>query len=198
MDFAIPFANQINLPVGIISTARVSQRRLTEMRLMYHDHAAAGRIIEQEGNRLIYEVYAAELPEAEGQVLYCTTILYPGQVGDEYHMTKGHYHVKRDRAEVYLGLAGEGYLLLQLEDGRVQSLPMSVGTVAYVPPFWAHRSVNTGSSPFVFFAVWPGDAGHDYATIEQFGFSKLLIAQEGKPALVDNPQFTHQPGHSNQ
>src|SRR5262245_27162381 len=115
MKELVPFAAQVNFQMGIISpVGKVTQRRLSDMRPMFHDPMAVDEILAQEGDRLIYEVYAADLPEDEGQILYCTTIIYPGQVGGEYHMTKGHYHAKRDRAETYLGLAGEGNLLLQL------------------------------------------------------------------------------------
>jgi glucose-6-phosphate isomerase len=103
-------------------------------------------------------------------------------------MTKGHFHVKRDRAEVYLGLSGEGYLLLQTDAGEVSSVPMQAGTVAYVPPYWAHRTVNTGAEPFIFFAVWPGDSGHDYGTIEKIGFAKIMVERNGTVTLLDNPK----------
>jgi glucose-6-phosphate isomerase len=52
---------------------------------------------------------------------------------------------------------------------------MGPGTVAYVPPNWAHRTVNTGEEPFVFFAVYPGQAGHDYGTIEKTGFPQRVL-----------------------
>ncbi len=145
------------------------------------------RILEREGDRLIYEVYVAEVPKEEGHLPHCTTIIYPGRVGEEFHMTKGHFHKRRDRAETYLGLAGQGHLLMQTDDGRVSSLSMRRGTVAYVPPFWAHRTVNTGDEPFIFYAVWSGDAGHDYGAIERTGFAKLLVARNGRPTLVGNP-----------
>ena len=192
MNYMAPFALQVDFPTGVIGpTAKLSERRLSHMRSMYIDPAAVEHILQREGDRLIYEVYAADLPEEEGQVLYCTTVIQPGQIGFEYHMTKGHYHTKRDRAEVYLGLAGEGYLLLQFEDGTVQSVLMQAGTAAYIPPYWAHRTVNTGLAPFIFFSAWPGDAGHDYGTIEQVGFAKLIINQDGQPKLIDNPKFTN-------
>jgi glucose-6-phosphate isomerase len=159
------------------------------MRGMYADDDAMARIFNNEGNRLIYEVYPVDLPEEEGQVLYSTTIIYPGRIGEEYHMTKGHFHEKRNRAEVYLGLAGEGYLLLQTADGTVNSVLMQPGTVAYVPPYWAHRTVNTGDKPFVFFAAWPGDSGHDYGTIEKAGFAQILVSRNGQVVLVDNPKY---------
>jgi glucose-6-phosphate isomerase, archaeal len=182
-----PFGLQVNFETGLIGGAKLIERRLSHMCGLYADSAALDQIIQSEGDRLVYEVYAADLPETEGNVLYCTTVIQPGQVGREYHMTKGHYHAKRDRAEVYLGVAGTGSLLLQLADGTVRAVEMTPGTVAYVPPYWAHRTVNTGDTPFIFFAAWPGDAGHDYGTIEQIGFGKLLVSQDGQPVLIDNP-----------
>lgn len=190
MQIMQPFGLQVDLHSGKFApVGPISKRSLSDMRLMYADTDAVNRILKDEGDRLIYEVYGSEVPEGEGQVLYCTTIIYPGRIGDEYHMTKGHFHAQRDRGEVYLGLAGEGTLLLQLEDGTVNNVPMREGTAAYVPPFWAHRTANTGTTPFVFFAAWPGDAGHDYATIEKVGFAKLLVARDGKPTLIPNPKY---------
>jgi glucose-6-phosphate isomerase len=39
----------------------------------------------------------------------------------------------------------------------------------------------------VTFFLYPGHAGHDYATIEQCGFRKLVIAGIGGVEVVDNP-----------
>lgn len=185
-----PFASQVNFSTGVIvPSGKVIERRLSDMRGMYLDAAEYDRILREEGNRMVYQVYPVALPEEPGQVLHCTTVLHPGKVGDEYHMTKGHYHQLRDRAEVYLGLAGRGYLVLQLEDGTVEKVLMEPGTAAYVPPNWAHRTCNVGSEPFIFFAAWPGDSGHDYGTIEKLGFAQLLVDRGGEPTLVPNPRY---------
>ncbi len=190
MQLMEPFATYLDFKSGTLTPGTtVIQRRLSHMRGMYLDTAAYNRIMQEEGDRLIYEVYTVDLAEEAGQVLHCTTILYPGKVGDEFHMTKGHYHALRNRGEVYLGLEGQGYLLLQLEDGTVRSVPMQPGTAAYVPPYWAHRTVNVGDTPFIFFAAWPGDSGHDYGTIERMGFAKLMIERDGQPVLVENPRY---------
>ncbi len=190
MKLMQPFKTELGLTTGVIEPVdQVIQRTLSNMRGMYADDAAHARILGHEGDRLIYEVYPVNIPEEEGQVLHSTTVLYPGKIGDEFHMTKGHFHVKRNRAEVYLGLSGEGYLLLQTDAGEVSSVPMKPGTIAYVPPYWAHRTVNTGSEPFVFFAAWPGDSGHDYGTIEKVGFAKIMVERNGEVALIDNPKW---------
>ncbi|MCL4879670.1 MAG: hypothetical protein KJ064_23640 [Anaerolineae bacterium] len=56
-------------------------------------------------------------------------------------------------------------------------------------PYWAHRTVNTGVVPFVFFAAWAGEAGHDYGTIEQLGFAKLVVQHDGQVVVIDNAKY---------
>jgi len=132
---------------------------------------------------------AADLPKEDGHLLFSTTVIQPGRVGDEYFMTKGHFHARADRAELYYGLAGHGMLLLQTPEGRVESLPMTAGTAAYVPPYWGHRTVNTGDEPFVFLAAYPADAGYDYGTIARDGFAGVVLAGPDGPRVVPNPTY---------
>jgi glucose-6-phosphate isomerase len=106
-------------------------------------------------------------------------IIYPGKVGDEYFMTKGHYHALRDRAELYYGLKGEGYLLLQTPEGEINIQHMTAGAAAYVPPYWAHRTINIGKENFVFLAVYPADAGYDYMTVTQRGSASIVVERNG-------------------
>jgi glucose-6-phosphate isomerase len=188
-QYMMPFSRQIDLKAGHIPGApQVLERRLSDLRGLFADGEAEQALSAE--NPLIYEVYeATENPKVAGQLLYSTTIIYPGKVGREYFMTKGHYHALRDRAELYYGLLGEGALLLQAPDGRVELLPMRPGTAAYVPPYWGHRTMNTGTENFVFLAVYPGDAGYDYGTIADEGFASILVEQHGKPELISNPRF---------
>jgi glucose-6-phosphate isomerase len=142
-----------------------------------------------DGDPLIYRVYGIPVPATTGNVLSSTTVIEPGTVGSEYFMTKGHFHEVRDRAEIYVGLAGEGRLLMATEDGRHAVEPMRQGTVNYVPGGWAHRSINVGEEQLVFFAAYVGDAGHDYGTIEQEGFPVLVMRDERGPKVVENPRY---------
>ena len=184
-----PFAAKLEFQNGLLEPyGRKTVRRLSDMRGMYLDIAATEELLKQ-GDPVLYEVYEVDVPHEEGQLIYCTSIIYPGQVGDEYHMTKGHFHSKEGTAEIYFGLHGGGYLLMQTRDDQVNVIEMVPGTVAYIPPFWAHRTINIGDEKFVFFGVYPGDAGHNYGTIEEEGFAKLVVERNGKPALVDNPQY---------
>jgi len=50
--------------------------------------------------------------------------------------------------------------------------------------------VNTSpTEDLVTFFVYPGNAGHDYGTIETQGFRKLVVERNGVPVIVDNPRW---------
>ena len=179
-----PFTTVLNLSSGRLDPElEVTERRLSDMEGMYLEDG------EDAGDPLIYRVYGIPGSATTGNVLSSTTVIEPGTIGREYFMTKGHFHEVRDRAEIYLGLAGEGRLLMATEDGGHAVEPMRRGTVNYVPGGWAHRSVNVGEEPLVFFAAYVGDAGHDYATIEEEGFPLLLVKGDGGPEIVENPRY---------
>ena len=180
----VPFTTMLDLDSGRLEPEReVVERRLSDMRDLFVDGAA------ERGNPLIYRVSGIPVPATSANVLSSTTVIEPGTIGREYFMTKGHLHETRDRAEVYLGLAGEGRLVLATEDGRHAFEPIGPGTVGYVPGGWAHRSVNVGDEPLVFFAAYVGDAGHDYGTVEQRGFPLLVVRGEQGPEVVPNPRY---------
>ena len=189
MTYVEPIAHQVRLSDGAIPSAHaIQERRLSDLRGLFLDLEAEAALVAHDP--LVYRVYdAADLPKQDGHLLFSTTVIEPGRVGDEYFMTKGHFHARADRAELYYGLSGQGMLLLQTPAGRVESLPMVAGTAAYVPPYWGHRTVNTGDAPFVFLACYPADAGYDYGTIARDGFAGIVVAGADGPRVVPNPRF---------
>jgi glucose-6-phosphate isomerase len=183
-----PFAITLDFQRGVLEPCNnFIQRHLSDMRGMYLDAKATEKAIAQ-GDPLLYEVYQYDVPFETGQLLVVTTVLQPGKVGDEYYMTKGHFHEKEDTAEVYLGLQGRGHLLLETDGGEFKAFPVEPGTVTYIPPYWAHRMVNIGQGEFIFFGVYPADAGHNYGDIEERGFARLLVERDGQPMLIPNPK----------
>jgi glucose-6-phosphate isomerase len=79
---------------------------------------------------------------------------------------------------------------METPEGKCAVEPLSPGQVLYVPPRWAHRSVCTSRrEDLVTFFVYPGNAGHDYGTIEQKGFHKLVIEGPDGIEITDNPRW---------
>ncbi|MFW5899530.1 MAG: glucose-6-phosphate isomerase family protein [Jiangellaceae bacterium] len=182
--YLAPFARHVDLASGHVDDpVSVTRRTLADMRGFYADADAEAALAE--ANPLIYRVFeASDTPAEEGQLRYSTTVIESGLVGEEYFMTKGHYHAKRDRAELYVGLRGHGLLLMQTPEGAVDAKEMHPGTAAYVPPYWGHRTINTGREPFAFLAAYPADAGYDYDTIASDGFARLVVRRGEGYALV--------------
>lgn len=157
----------------------VSENRVSDMAGLYADAAASRRVA---GDALVYAVVAGPVAEEAGEVPFSITTIQPGTVGDEFFMTKGHMHTAR-QGEVYIGLSGRGLLLLY--DGReARVVEISPDAVGYIPPGWAHRTVNVGEEPFRFLAVYPGDAGHDYAFVEEHGMG-VRVHKDGQGYRVD-------------
>lgn len=183
-----PIRTIIDFKKGVINPDNVIERRASDMKGMYVDNDAFEGLLSQ-NNPLIYQVREVKIPEEEGHIIYSTTIIYPGKVGREYFMTKGHFHAKEDTAEIYFCLDGEGYLLMQTKDGKVSTIHMQPGVLGYIPPYWGHRTMNTGDKEFVFLTLFPGDAGHNYEIIEKQGFAKIMVEEAGRPVLKDNPKY---------
>ncbi len=106
------------------SKLATSRRTLGELASFFHDQTAFRQM---DPNTLLYEVQSYEpLPDGtEGGLFWGNTTLYPGTVGDEYFMTKGHFHRLGNRGEFYVTCKGQGALLLMKEGGPTVAETMS-------------------------------------------------------------------------
>ena len=187
----LPFGIDFDLVSGLCKSGKVqpTHRFVSNMVSQFNDRAAAEEIV-RNGDKPIYDFYELEqIPETAGDLKFGTSIVYPGKVGDEYFMTKGHFHTILDTGEVYYCLSGQGAMLMETPEGEVSLIEMKPGVAVYVPPRWAHRSINTGAETMVTFFVFRSDAGHDYGTIEQKGYRKLVVERDGKPVMIDTPRW---------
>jgi glucose-6-phosphate isomerase len=177
-----PFAQQFDLAAGIMQDPEQHlTRRASVMRGYYQDEAALDRLIDEDEDPVHYETFESPVPEEVGHLRFCISKLYPGLVGEECFMTKGHYHTVVETGEIYLCLKGRGF-----DDDEAVRRKMSVATIfapgrmVYVPPYWAHRSINTGDDPLISLCIYPGDAGHNYGDIATEGFPKRVFRRNGQ------------------
>jgi glucose-6-phosphate isomerase, archaeal len=187
----LPCAVSVPADTGIIARATAHyEKRLSDLRGLFLDAADLERRIREENDPLCYENYAFNQNQADGDIFFGTTIVYPGRVGSEYHLTRGHYHSKRNHAETYQALSGQGLVLFEREDGTTCSAELTPGKVTYIPPYWAHRSINTGDVPLVFLWTCPVEAGHDYAALGDRGMRQVVVERNGVPTIEDRPAQT--------
>lgn len=186
----IPFSIRIDPDNGKMTDYDTHIKRyLSKLLNMFVDSEAAEAFLIRNGETLIYEVYEKDIPEVNGEIRYCSSITYPGKVGEEYFMTKGHFHARPDTAELYYCIRGRGYMLMERKDGEYTLEEMYPGSAVYVPGDYAHRSINIGDEPLISLPVYPGDAGHDYGSIEDSGFKHIVVERNGKPLVVENPKY---------
>jgi glucose-6-phosphate isomerase len=185
-----PFVYKVDTKNEIISNPDSHIiRKLSSMKNQYLDEKSYGEMLAKE-DCLLYEVYEKLVPELEGELLQGMSIVHPGKVGNEYFMTKGHFHSILNTAEFYYCVKGNGYMMMENPEGGWAAEELLPNTVLYVPGRWAHRSINVKSDEdLITIFAYPATAGHDYATIETKGFRKLVIEKDGKPAIVDNPKW---------
>jgi shikimate dehydrogenase len=185
-----PFVFDVSLPSGVPSHYdHHVVRHLSEMEGYFADRDSYAAMLARE-DTVLYEVYEQDRPAVPGELMHGLSVVHPGKVGDEYFMTKGHFHALLESGEVYICLQGTGMMVMETPEGDWSVEVLQPGRVLYVPPRWAHRSVNTGADrDLVTFYVYPATAGHDYGSIEGRGFRKLVLERDGQPQVVDNPQW---------
>jgi len=73
---------------------------------------------------------------------------------------------------------------MKTADGKCNWQKIDRGKMVYVPPYWAHRSVNIHKEePLTSFCVYPADAGHNYGDIKSEGFPKRVYMKKGKVVI---------------
>lgn len=187
LDGAAPELANVSLdwPKGAMYGVPVqeSTKRLGELKGIFQDEAAWSAM---DPEREVYRVrwWSPVAPGEEGGLFWGVTILEPGKVGEEYFMTHGHFHANRTRAEYYAAVAGTGILVRMDEERKTWGEAMSPGTLHYIQGVHAHRVVNVGNEPLIFWACWGSDAGYDYGTIRQQGFGASVVERDGQPVIV--------------
>ena len=175
-----PTAHLVDAMSGTMSgPAGRYQKRFADLGGVYEDTAAFDALVAARGDEVAYTVHEVRPQARTGDLIFGTTFMEPGRVGQEYYVTRGHIHATANRPETYYGESGEGLMLLESPDGETRILPISARMMVYVPPMWIHRSVNTGSTPLVMSFCYPSDSGQDYEIIARSGGMATRIVADG-------------------
>ncbi len=192
MSNPLPASVTIDPGTGAMAgRTRRYEKRLDDLAGLFADEAAFAELARHRGSEVAYQVDEFRPSERAGDVIFGTSTLHPGKVGQEYAFTRGHIHAIGDRPEIYHCQSGHGVMLMQLADGTTHAEEMRPGSVVYVPPHWIHRSVNVGAASLVTLFCYPADAGQDYSIIARSGGMAELIVDDGAGGWkrASNPRY---------
>lgn len=141
-------------------------------------------------NSLVYKVWTLKWASGGADLICGFGTLMPGKIGQEYFFTKGHFHKRREAAEIYQGLSGTGYILMEHEhSGHSWVVPLVPNSIVYVPGYTAHRTINTGTVPLNYIGINVADAGYDYERIRERNFANILIEHNGQAVMIERSQY---------
>lgn len=181
MKWPEPRAFTIDLDAGVLTgTASRYQKHLRDLDGLYLDAGAFAALSQHRGDDVVYDVTDHRPSSAAGDLITGVTRMSPGKVGEEFFMTRGHVHAVVDRPELYVGLKGRGLMVMESFDGQTRVVEIGQHTACYVPPFWIHRSVNTGTEDFAMLFCYPADSGQDYEIIRRSNGLRLRIVDDGR------------------
>ena len=163
-----------------------------ELQGMYENELEFQKMLPNWRNRVVYEVWEHRSSENKGDLVFGTSVMKPGCVGDEFFLTRGHQHKKAYCAETYFCLNGKGVILMENPDGEVKALKLSKGQLVYVPPLWFHRSINIGDSELVTLFTYNSDAGQNYEILKKRGGMRKRVVQKDSNSwtLVENKKYS--------
>lgn len=166
------------------------EKLLADLDGLYRDAAAYQAAMAADTGAPVYWVESSNTEPTDGGLITGVSVLEPGRIGDEFAMTRGHIHAAHQHAELYVGLAGHGVMLLETIDGRSRAVEVHPGEAVYVPGHWVHRSVNVGPDRFVTLFCYGSAAGQDYGIIERAGGMQQLVVA-GPDGWTTRPNPDH-------
>ena len=188
--------NKYDIPISILydtATGKLEEyeklvkRRLSDLAPMYYDQDTVKALIDEE-DPLVYEIFYYSYPASKSNWGVGVSRIKSGTIGDEYYMTKGHFHERDDQPEVYICTKGTGFLLMETADGDFQAHEFNPGVVSHIPGHWSHRVVNTGTEDLSYIGVYSLSAGHVYEQVLERGFAQIIVDRDGKPVFLPNPR----------
>jgi glucose-6-phosphate isomerase len=83
-------------------------------------------------------------------------------------------------------------LLENEETGACMPCRWPQENTVYVPGFTAHRTVNTGDEPLVYWGILSSAAGHDYGAVGRRNFRQVIVVEiEGEPTVMERSEYRH-------
>ena len=166
-------------------------KTFNELEGMYENEGEFQNMLPKWNNKVVYEVWEHRSSKNNRDLVFGTSVMKPGRVGEEFFLTRGHQHQKARCAETYFCLSGTGIILMESPDGEIKALDLGKDQLVYVPPLWFHRSINIGDSELITLFTYNSDAGQNYEIIKKRGGMRKRVVRKdsGSWTLVANKKY---------
>lgn len=108
---------QVEWASGVLADGPLLRKstRIQDLAGVFADEPARQQLA---GERVVYDVEMLDTSPAEGELYTGVTHLYPGRVGREYFMTRGHFHARREQGKSISACAVMGCCFCKLSRVR--------------------------------------------------------------------------------
>jgi oxalate decarboxylase/phosphoglucose isomerase-like protein (cupin superfamily) len=163
------------------------------------DTNTAIRMLQKEGDSIVYEVYnlsknvekIKQIYKKTGLECYITQInagVFSTSNDGELFLTYGHMHEK-PLGEFYIVLKNEFlFILSDIKTNKTYLVKMKQGDSILIDPRYLHRMVSLNKDCLVLDIV-PEKAGHNYKIVKNKGFPFHVFCKNGKLKIVKNMKY---------
>ena len=68
-------------------------KKLSDLAGLYADEVAFSQAVMQDGDAIVYRVSDVRPDASNGDLIFGTTFMEPGRIGEEFFLTRGHIHM---------------------------------------------------------------------------------------------------------
>ena len=195
------FSAQLNLSTGEIKFQDILPRFYNERKAKDIKELWADPINKKFEDKVIHRIYRyiGDSPDLERVNLKLDiTVILPNSWHDEFAKTTGHYHLPLKEnlppsPDFYQLVYGKGVILIQREVKRKiisYIIEPKLFEPVFIPPGYAHVTINTGRTPLVFQNICVRTPHLLYEPIlRRKGMSYYLIKEMGVTHFLPNPQY---------
>ena len=104
MKWIAPESSQVFSENGKLLNANGRYKKhFSDLEGLYEDEESFSRMLPEWSEKVVYQVEDHRASEQPGDLIYGTTVMMPGKVGNEFFITRGHQQQKAECAETYFG-----------------------------------------------------------------------------------------------
>lgn len=201
LSHRLGFSAQLNLHTGKIVFQEIKPRLSLKRKARDIKMVWSSPLTKEFSNKTVHWIYRCvgdSLLWQKENLKLDITVIMPGTWRGEYIKTTGHYHLPLTGKHIasldfYQLIYGKGVILIHREDDQKTApyiIYPKIMQPVFIPPEYAHCTINIGDEPVVFQNICTRDPHLNYDPIlERGGMAYFLMKENGRIRFVLNPRY---------